>query len=97
RDGQDDLRAPTRCANGRPALTSEPVLVREIEEVIADWRDELTVAAGSADDQIEELKAARTDAWSYASRCDDLAERVVAVLGEEHPASREVLEAKHIF
>lgn len=77
-----------------PVLEEHPVLATEIERVVAGWPQQSAFAASNAEDEIEELKEARRRAVSYALGCQALADKVVAALGEEHPASRELLEAK---
>jgi hypothetical protein len=42
-----------------PAVANRHELAHEIESLIADWRDEPALVARSAEDAIEELKAAR--------------------------------------
>lgn len=80
-----------------PVLTNHPALVAEIEKLIAGWQDQRSVAATSAADEIEEMKEARGSALSFALGCSAVADKVIAALGDEHPVSRELLEAKHLL
>lgn len=80
-----------------PALGDHSVLAAEIEKVASGLPEEPMLAARNAEDQIDELKEARQNALSYALGCHALADKVISALGEEHPASRELLEAKQLL
>lgn len=80
-----------------PALGDHADLASEIEKVTSGWPEESRLAAHNAEDEIDGLKEARQNALSYALGCHALADKVVSALGEEHPASRELLEAKQLL
>jgi hypothetical protein len=81
-----------------PALDAKSELAREVEDLLAAAsHDDLASSHSSADEQIQELKAAREDVLAYARRCGAVGDRVIAVLGDAHIASRELLEAKELL
>jgi hypothetical protein len=81
------------------ALDEKSDLAREVRELVAAAsNDELASShPHGADEQIEELKAAREDVLAYARKCGTVGDRVIAVLGDAHVASRELLEAKELL
>jgi hypothetical protein len=84
-------------AAARPALENQPGLANEVQKAVVGWEDQQPVVAKSSEDQIEELKTARANALSYAFHCDKLIDEVVAQLGDDHPASRQLREAKELL
>lgn len=79
------------------ALGAKHGVSLKIQALLEEWREPPEPALSGVDEKIQEFRKAREVALRHAERCSAVLEEAAAELGEDHPLSRQLIEAATFF